>query len=237
MAGGDKESGESSPARRLKTRRTLWIAAILFVSAWTFFLGVLVGRGVAPLHYDIEELKKQLAQAKASLLESEIKQFKIPAKSQEAPADFSFYDALRESRKKPAVKKETPEVPKTQAPQKPPLPESKTEPRALTTPGMENGKKDAGVSGTTMNNSTNGSEKRMTLQVASLPNQNDARKLAEDLKKKGYPAYFEGIMIPDKGVWYRVRIGLFSSREEASVMLENLKKERLQPIIVNRNSQ
>jgi len=237
MAGGDKESGGSPPARGLKTRRTLWIAAILFVSACTFFLGVLAGRGTAPIHFDMQELKKQLAQAKASLLESEIKQFKIPAKSQEDPADFSFYDALRESRKNPAVKKETPGVPKTQAPQKPPVPESKTEPKALTGPGMENGKKDAGVSGTTMNSGENVSEKRITLQVASLPSQNDARKMAEDLKKRGYPAYFEGIMIPGKGVWYRVRIGLFSSREEASVMLENLKKERLQPIIVNRNSQ
>jgi hypothetical protein len=33
---------------------------VLFVAAWMFVLGVLVGRGSAPVHFDIMELQKEL---------------------------------------------------------------------------------------------------------------------------------------------------------------------------------
>jgi cell division protein FtsN len=40
--------------------------------------------------------------------------------------------------------------------------------------------------------------------------------------------------VPGKGIWYRVRVGEYPNRVEASKMLASLKKEGLKPVIVNK---
>ncbi len=233
MAGGDRSRTEPSPGRAAKTGRLMWAVAVTFVSAWMFFLGVLVGRGTAPIRYDLQELKKQLAQAKASLFEDQVRRYKIPAESQEAPSDLSFYDALRETRKSPGMKRETRQPQKTEAPVKPSEPVGK----APTASVGENGAKDSGGQGPQPAPVPEATGKPLTLQVASFPSPADARKLAEDLKKRGFPAYLQPVMIPGKGVWYRVRVGFFESQEKASNLMDQLRRERFQPIVVNRNTQ
>ncbi|MGD8943588.1 MAG: hypothetical protein PVJ37_10000, partial [Desulfobacterales bacterium] len=37
-----------------------WLVLILFVCAWMFVLGVLVGRGTAPLKFDLAALQKKI---------------------------------------------------------------------------------------------------------------------------------------------------------------------------------
>jgi cell division septation protein DedD len=41
-------------------------------------------------------------------------------------------------------------------------------------------------------------------RVSSYQNVDGAKKEVNLLKSKGYNAYFEKVLIPDKGVWYRV---------------------------------
>jgi len=54
-----------------------------------------------------------------------------------------------------------------------------------------------------------------TLQVGSFQNKEQAKKLAYDLRRNGYPTYIVSSNIPMKGVWHRVRVGHFRTFEEA----------------------
>ncbi|MBW1954179.1 MAG: SPOR domain-containing protein [Deltaproteobacteria bacterium] len=236
MAGGDKKGAGPSPGRRNKSSRPFWIAGIIFVSGWMFFLGVLVGRGTAPIRYDIQAIQKELADAKAALFESEIKRFKIPTESPETPLELSFYDALKESAQQPPIRPKAPAAPKVRISQKPETPSGRVQPTPSSARAPERTERAPKPPDPAMHGGTGEPENRLTLQVAAFPSPGDAGKLVEDLRKRGYPAYSEAVMISGKGVWYRVRIGSFTTREGAAVMLEELKKERFEPIIVNRNA-
>lgn len=58
-------------------------------------------------------------------------------------------------------------------------------------------------------------EGTITLQVMSSPNEAEAKGFAEKLARAGIAAYVVAADIKDKGRWYRVRAGRFSTREEA----------------------
>ncbi|MBI5043954.1 MAG: SPOR domain-containing protein [Nitrospirae bacterium] len=67
-------------------------------------------------------------------------------------------------------------------------------------------------------------EKRFTLQVAAFKEREKAEDIAGSLKKKGYDPYIVPVTIPEKGVWYRVRIGRFATRPDAQSIQARLKK-------------
>ena len=69
------------------------------------------------------------------------------------------------------------------------------------------------------------SKKGYSVQVASLRFPDDADHLAGRLRKKGYDAYVVPANIPGKGKLYRVRIGDFKARKEASSYAAGLKKK------------
>lgn len=54
-----------------------------------------------------------------------------------------------------------------------------------------------------------------TVQVGSFGTQKAADQLAEQLKASGYPTFVKRAEIRGKGRTYRVRVGLFATREEA----------------------
>lgn len=66
-------------------------------------------------------------------------------------------------------------------------------------------------------------EKRFTLQIAAFKEKDKAEDVAGSLKKKGYEPYIVPVTISDKGVWYRVRIGRFSTRPDAQNLQAKLK--------------
>lgn len=68
-----------------------------------------------------------------------------------------------------------------------------------------------------------------TVQIASFSEIDSARELENSLKSKTLPAYIKVAQIPGKGTWYRVRVGGFNSKSEASSYAEYLKSE--QPFI------
>ena len=45
----------------------VWISIISFVSIWMFVLGIFVGRGTAPVKFDIEKLQKELVALKEAV--------------------------------------------------------------------------------------------------------------------------------------------------------------------------
>ncbi|GMT42740.1 MAG: hypothetical protein IEMM0002_1151 [bacterium] len=73
---------------------------------------------------------------------------------------------------------------------------------------------------------------RYTIQVASLPSEDDAMTLHLKLKRKGYDSYIRKL-VRSKAVWYRVRIGAYEKLWEAEKYLDKLNNlERLEGIIM-----
>ena len=53
------------------------------------------------------------------------------------------------------------------------------------------------------------------VQLASFPDLRIAREMKESLRSKTYPAYIETVELPGKGTWYRVKVGGFTTEDEA----------------------
>ncbi|MCK5509495.1 MAG: SPOR domain-containing protein [Desulfobacterales bacterium] len=199
-----------------------WIFLIIFVSAWMFGLGVLVGRDTVPVKFDIEKLHNELVALKEAVIRKEQKRFKIDSDGIRNKTDFDFYEALKETRKdngnvKISGKQETKHLSKNTAlkPKKKIAPD-KTKPDEV----IQKGKKET--------------NKTITIQVAAFKNSKDADNIVAKLIKKGYTAYRISSNIPDKGIWHRVRIGYFKDKAEAGSTLNKLKKEKFKAILVNR---
>ena len=242
------------------TRRRIgvWSCILFLVCAWMFGLGIWVGRGTAPLKFDIDKLEKKL---QASRAENQ-GQIKRPAPKGSGIAkdktSLEFYEALKNNRanakisdfkmppvvnkkidpssekpaktikKKPVVKKPAAEKPiaktttGTTAAAVKPIPAPKKQPAPTKT-----GKSLAATN-------TQPDRKIYTIQVASVKDGSDADRLVAKLKKRGYPAYRAIAKIPQKGIWFRVRIGKFKARAEAGPTMTKLKKEGINPMLVKK---
>jgi len=64
-----------------------------------------------------------------------------------------------------------------------------------------------------------------TLNIASFRDKGNADRLMKELEQKGYEAFVEKAHIPQKGTWYRVAVGRFSSREEALAFAKGLQEK------------
>ena len=73
---------------------------------------------------------------------------------------------------------------------------------------------------------------KLTIQVASLKDGTAAERIVANLKKEGYPAYLSRIVIPDKGLWFRVRVGRYTDREQATADMDRLTQAQRKPILV-----
>jgi DedD protein len=235
--GKGKPAGpKKKPAFRLTRKGVwLWVFLICFISTWMFALGILVGRGTAPVRFDIDKLQKELAELKKKTLSVELRRFfKIKKNSIEERPDFAFHEVLKTTKEeislpaKPAEKKKKPPPPKP-VPKKKQTPEKKVAPRtekpAASGPDP---KKETAQPKTGRQN-----EKRMSVQVASLKERKDADRMIKTLKGKGFSAYRAIAEIPGKGIWFRVRVGPYKNRDEADRWLGRLKKEKFSGFVVN----
>ncbi len=207
----------------------LWIFLIFFVSAWMFILGILVGRGTAPVQFDIEKLQNELAALKEDDVKEELERFKIDSNAADNKIEMNFYEELKVTKDEDSLNIETSEQKKEPLPENTVSESKKIGPseEALSVKADQESKPET-ISKTDITN------KNLTIQVASFKDPNVADKMVAELKKKGYPAYRSLGKIPGKGIWYRVRIGYFSSKSEAGSMLKMIKKDRLNAIVVRR---
>lgn len=73
-----------------------------------------------------------------------------------------------------------------------------------------------------------------SVQVGSYPNLAEAGQNVALWKKRGYPSFMMIADIPDKGRWYRVRLGSFETKEEAQNFSAQLKNsEAVDAIVVS----
>jgi cell division protein FtsN len=227
----DKKEKTPFPKKKSAKKQTrkgliLWIGLTLFVCAWMFILGILVGREMVPVRFDIEKLQNELAALKEAVIKKELDQYKIESNTDDSKTKMGFYETLKKTDSDAGLKNDAikyqkkSELKKTASLQKKNMPTQKTKPAPKAkTPDSKK---------VTQNNN------QFTIQVASLKDSKVADKLINRLKKGGYPAYRSLGKVPGKGIWYRVRVGYFNSRSEADSTLSRLKKEKIDAIIVQR---
>ncbi len=73
--------------------------------------------------------------------------------------------------------------------------------------------------------------KKFTVQVASYRSRQDAIATVQKLKKMNYDAYLMTANLGAKGIWYRVRVGYFYTKDEAMQVLRKLSRYGFKPII------
>jgi len=213
-------------AKKSRTRR---FVVLFLVAAWMFFLGVLVGRGTSPLHFDLKTLEKELATLKELVSKRERAKFKMNSPSSESSKELKFYDALKAPEKdEPAPPAETKKPPPRQARETkktnidtPPAPPSRQPTKPV-----------AAKKETQQPPASKDPIRRFTIQVAAVKDARTAAKLVDQLRLKGYPAYQEVAWLKNKGTWYRIRIGSFFDSADAKAILEKLRKEKHSPILV-----
>lgn len=72
------------------------------------------------------------------------------------------------------------------------------------------------------------------LQVASFKDREDADRLVQDLRRRGHRAFHQAAYVPERGLWYRVRIGPFKSKLETQrYKAEFERTERVSPFLVD----
>ena len=231
-----------------------WLFLIFFLCAWMFVLGILVGRGTAPLKFDIAALEKKIEAPKK---EDRVRQEKMPAQKEAATVkdktELDFYEALEENRvdtKVPILQKPKAAEPKIENPveksvsqKSPKTPPSKRAPAKTDSPKVApqkskplttSQKKKSSQEKVAAVEKTHAAGPIYTIQAASVRKAKDADRLVQKLKKGGYPAYRAIGKIPGKGIWYRVRIGKYQNKSEALAVMKKLKKDGHKPILVLR---
>ncbi|MFO0677668.1 MAG: SPOR domain-containing protein [Polyangiaceae bacterium] len=78
-----------------------------------------------------------------------------------------------------------------------------------------------------------GHEGGYSLQVSSFRAQGEAQTFADQLRARGHKAYVVEAHVPERGTWYRVRVGPFTSQQAASAYRAGFEaKEHVVPFIV-----
>ena len=219
-----------------------WLGVIFILCAWMFVIGILVGRGTAPVKFKIDGLQTKLEVPDQEPNPKQKGQPQGESEIEEDKTNFGFYEALPEDRQDAHIDEKKPgavvskKVEPSPAEKPPPTSgekaasESKSQKQADPKTGFK--KKRPAKQPVVAKSSAQPNGKIYTIQVAAVKVVKDADRLVAQLKKKGYPAYRTISKVKDKGIWFRVRVGKYKSRAEASPTLEKLKKSGLKPIIV-----
>jgi len=221
-----------------------WLFLIFFLCAWMFVLGLLVGRGTAPVKFDIAALEKKIEASKKDDLG---KQKEMPVQKEAVTVkdktELDFYETLEENKvdtKVPALQKPKAVERKIEKPVEKTVSQKRAP--AKTDPQKAEPQKSKPVKTSQKKKSTKGKVAAVkkthaagpiyTIQAASVKDPKDADQLVQKLKKSGYPAYRAIGKIPGKGIWFRVRIGKYKSKSEAMGIMKKLKKDGMKPILV-----
>jgi len=99
-------------------RSVLWIALVLLISGWMFFLGVLVGRGTAPALFDYQRIETEITALAKTFTDSRKAQNDMVTDTVITPAGLEYPEELKKKTEaavpqmpasdKPARQSETP---------------------------------------------------------------------------------------------------------------------------------
>lgn len=221
-------------------RRMAWgqYLLVFFVAAWMFVLGVLVGRGTAPVHFDTRALQNELAALRDAMMKKDREALEKAIRGEDDKAPLEFYEALKKDDPDTAA-----HLPAAQA-----LADGSSAPPPAAPAGMPPHKSRSAVmakktavpakpvaakppSAATKARAATGN---LTIQVASLKDTAAAQRIVANLKKDGYPAYLSRTVIPGKGIWFRVRVGSYKGSEQAAADMDRLTRDQRKPILVKK---
>jgi DedD protein len=231
LAKASEKSAEKKPGFVLSRQAVAgWVCALFIVSGWMFGMGVMVGRGTAPVHFDIDQLKRTIDSLQKTSREPQ-KPGAPPVESTEMKdkTKLDFYEAL-------AKNKEDTDLPNLAKPAPPP-PVARPElaaPRPAEAPAPKPDKAAPAPqpAPAAAAPAPAAPGKALTVQVAAVKSEEEARRMLDRLRQRGYGGYIEPVTTPDKGTFYRVRMGEFPSREFARSTLERLQKDGFEPQVV-----
>lgn len=215
----------SNPTKRRGV--ALWIGLLFIASAWMFFLGIVVGRGTAPVKFDIENLKKELAELKEKVMRQELKRYKIHPEDGQNREGLDFHEALKNPTDETGLLMDPKHKSSIQWGDKPELQDRRTPDPKKTDETLAPPTDKPGAS------VPQASEKKWyAIQVLSVKDSKAADKIVLDLKKKGYSAYKKSGSVGGKGVYHRVRVGNFADKTSAEATLDRLRKEKYKPLLI-----
>jgi cell division protein FtsN len=197
----------------------LWLGVAFLVMVWMFTLGVVVGRGLSPVRFDVEKLTKELMDLKEQALSREKQGRDVETASKNT--QLGFYDALMDKKEKARLRSEAKEKSSKR------LAERQTSGKAESTTLRKALEKPLPAS-----DQQGPSAGTLTLQVASLRDSTGAAEMVSHLKSKGYSAYQVAAEVPGKGTYHRVRVGHFKDRSAARQAAAGLRQEKLEPFII-----
>ena len=217
----------------------------IFIAAWMFVLGIMVGRGSSPVEFDTHKFQKRL----------EIIAKEFGKKETNKKVDLKFYDVLDRPVQEEAGPPE--KNPLEIIPKKEPILIADTIPvktsRKKLTFKQKTGttktnnvtsarikKKSSGFtkSKTPVKSSVQSTDKEVqkgkyTIQIAAYKEFKEAVSQMAILEKKGFSSYrIKGKK--DGQTWYRVRTGSFSSYAQAKKFKEKLKKAKINSMIIKK---
>ena len=209
---------------------------LFFIAAWMFVLGVLVGRGTAPVQFDTQALQKELASLRDAMVKKERAAMESALRGQDDKAALKFYEALGKDgpddvdtlSMAPAASGDA--VPSAPSVGRPTVPH-KSRPAIM----AKKSSASVGVDAPTTASRTPPEATptgRLTIQVAAVKDAAAARQIVANLKKDGYPAYLSKVSLPGQGDWYRVRVGRYDDRRQAAGDMDRLRKARQKPILL-----
>jgi len=207
-----------------------------FIAVWMFFLGIIVGRGTSPVSFDTREFQKRL-----EIIANEFGGEKDTSKKM----DLKFYDILdRPAPEESVLSKIKPLeiIPKKEMSEKEIFNKEITDKETLVTPDIDRLK--TSRKKLTFKKKTEKSKPdiveevppktqqgQYTIQIAAYKEFKDAVSQMARLDEKGFSSYRE--KSEKNGVtWYRVRMGSFSSLDEAEKMKEKLNKANIKAQII-----
>jgi cell division septation protein DedD len=211
---------------------------VFFIAAWMFVLGIQVGRRQAPVYFDTLALQKELAVLRDAALKKEREAVEKAIRGEGRKPPLDFYEALKKDEPdttvqiKPSAASTAGSGTRTKAaaaPKPPHKPRSGIMAKKAAEKPKTNRVKPPSAAPPTAKKSGN-----LTIQVASLKDATAAERIVADLKKKGYPADLSRVVLPNRGLWFRVRVGNYQSPQEAAVVMERLAGDRQKAILVTK---
>jgi len=219
-------------------RTGTWIGLLIFISAWMFVLGILVGRGTISTQFEFNDSQKALY----SLAEKAAKTAEKPIPTQEMTDNITPdpFDGLKKSggdgSKKDDLYLNQTDQSKTE-PQKPSQQPKKPEKKSTSKPKPSS--RPIPPQSTPLSPTPAPLPKRekivptyRTLQAAALQDLAGAKQMVARLRQKGYKAYVASAVVSGKGVQHRVRIGPYKNEADASAALDRLKKNGINAIML-----
>lgn len=220
-------SGERSAPRRASGLGLTLI--VLLIGGAMFALGVYVGRGTVPIQFDIDQLNRHLVLFREGLRQ-ETEEATVYRQVIDDATKLDFPEVLKKTGEiledkgfavpapPPVAHGDGPNGPKAAEPAKPKDPPpvaASPPPVAPVAPPV------APATGV-----------KLVIQVASVQDSKAAEQMVAKLQAQGMQAYVVTGEVAGKGTWYRVRVGNFATRAEATEALNRMAQTNIKGMIL-----